>query len=144
MIISRKHLSRRTFLRGAGAVIGLPFLDAMVPALGWAQGATKQPPLRLCFVYVPNGMVMANWTPAAQGRDFAFSPILKPLERFREHTLVLSGLMDYNANALGDGGGDHARASASFLTGVHPRESGSDIHAGVSADQLAAAALGRQ
>jgi hypothetical protein len=144
MIITRKHLSRRTFLRGAGAVIGLPFLDAMVPALGWTQGATRQAPLRLCFVYVPNGMVMANWTPSAQGRDYAFSPILKPLERFRERMLVLSGLMDYNANALGDGGGDHARAAASFLTGAHPRESGSDIHAGISADQLAAQAIGQQ
>jgi len=144
MIITRKHLSRRTFLRGVGAVIGLPLLDAMVPALGWAQGATRRAPLRLCFVYVPNGMVMSNWTPATQGRNFEFTPILKPLERFREHTLVLSGLMDHNANALGDGGGDHARASASFLTGAHPRESGSDIYAGVSADQVAAQAIGHE
>src|SRR5262245_14643459 len=142
MIITRKHLSRRTFLRGAGVVIGLPFLDAMTPALGWAQGAARVPPLRLGFVYVPNGMVMHNWTPATTGRDFAFSPILRPLERFRDHTLVLSGLMCHNANALGDGPGDHARASASFLTGAHPRESGSDIHAGVSADQVAAEAIG--
>jgi hypothetical protein len=144
MIITRKHLSRRTFLRGAGGLVGLPLLDAMVPALGWAQGAKPQPPTRLCFVYVPNGMVMSSWTPAAPGKDFAFTPILKPLEPFREHTLVLSRLMDYNANALGDGGGDHARAAASFLTGAHPRETGSDIHAGVSADQLAAQAIGRQ
>jgi hypothetical protein len=144
MIITRKHLSRRTFLRGAGAVIALPLLDAMVPALGWAQGAAPSTPLRLCYVYVPNGMVMANWTPAAEGRTFEFTPILMPLERFREHVSVLSGLMSHNANALGDGPGDHARASASFLTGAHPRESGSDIHAGVSADQLAAQAIGRQ
>ncbi len=144
MIISRKHLSRRTLLRGAGAAIGLPLLDAMIPALGWAEGASRVPPLRLCFVYVPNGMVMANWTPATTGKNFAFTPILKPLERFREQTLVLSGLMCHNANALGDGPGDHARASASFLTGAHPRESGSDIHAGVSADQVAAEALGQQ
>jgi hypothetical protein len=144
MIITRKHLSRRTFLRGAGAVIGLPFLEAMTPALGWAGGADKAPSLRLAYVYVPNGMVMANWTPATTGRDFAFTPILKPLERFREHVLVVSGLMCHNANALGDGPGDHARASASFLTGAHPRESGSDIYAGVSADQLAAAAVGQQ
>src|SRR5207244_5681133 len=89
-------------------------------------------------------MVMSRWTPAQQGKDFEFTPILKPLEPFRGHTLVLSRLMDYNANALGDGGGDHARASASFLTGAHPRESGSDIHAGVSADQVAALALGGQ
>jgi hypothetical protein len=116
----------------------------MVPALASARPAKAKPPLRLGFVYVPNGMVMANWTPARQGEDFAFTPILKPLEPFREQTLILSGLMDHNANALGDGGGDHARASASFLTGAHPRESGSDIYAGVSADQLAARELGRE
>ena len=144
MIITRKHLSRRTFLRGAGAVIGLPLLEAMIPALGWAQGTARVPPLRLGFVYVPNGMVMRNWTPATTGRDFAFTPILRPLERFRADTLVLSGLMCHNANALGDGPGDHARASASFLTGAHPRESGSDIYAGVSADQVAATAIGQR
>jgi hypothetical protein len=144
MIVTGKHLSRRSFLKSASALIGLPLLDAMVPALAWARPTKRQPPLRLGFVYVPNGMVMSNWTPATQGASFAFTPILKPLEPFREHTLVLSGLMDHNANALGDGGGDHARASASFLTGAHPRESGSDIYAGVSADQLAARALGRK
>lgn len=144
MIITRKHLSRRTFLYSAGAVIGLPFLDAMVPALGWAEGAARTPPTRLCFVYVPNGMVMKDWTRTAQGQKFQFTTILKPLERFREHTLVLSHLMCHNANALGSGPGDHARASASFLTGAHPRESGSDIFAGVSADQVAAKAIGNQ
>src|SRR3954451_16197114 len=142
MIVTGKHLSRRTFLRGAGAVIGLPLLDAMQPALAWARNASPQPPTRLCFAYVPNGMVMSNWTPAAPGKEFEFTPILKPLEPLREHTLVVSGLMDYNANALGSGGGDHARASAAFLTGAHPRESGSDLHAGISADQVAAQALG--
>jgi hypothetical protein len=144
MIITRKHLSRRTFLRGAGAVIGLPLLDAMVPALGWSQNTAAARPTRLCFVYVPNGMVMQNWTPATQGRDFEITPILRPLEPFRENLLVLSNLMCHNANALGDGPGDHARASASFLTGAHPRESGSDIHAGISADQIAAQEIGRQ
>ena len=144
MIITRKYLSRRAFLRGAGGLVGLPLLDAMVPALGWARDARPKPPTRLCFVYVPNGMVMSSWTPTKEGKDFEFTPILKPLEPFREHTLVLSRLMDHNANALGDGGGDHARASASFLTGAHPRETGSDIHAGVSADQIAAAAVGPQ
>ena len=144
MIITRKHLSRRTFLRGAGAVIGLPLLDAMVPALGWAQGAARPAPTRLCFVYVPNGMVMQDWTPAAQGRDFQFTPILRPLERFRDQTLVLSHLSCHNANPLGSGPGDHARASASFLTGAHPRESGSDIYSGVSVDQVVARAIGNQ
>lgn len=144
MIVTRKHLSRRTFLRGLGTAISLPMLDAMVPALGWARGAAPAAPLRMCFVYVPNGMVMSNWTPAAEGRGFAFTPILKPLEPFRDQTLVLSGLGDHNANALGAGAGDHARASASYLTGAHPRESGSDLYAGVSADQIAANAIGHQ
>jgi hypothetical protein len=116
----------------------------MVPALAWPSGDKRQPPLRLCYVYVPNGMVMRSWTPATEGKDFEFTPILKPLEPFREYTLILSGLMCHNANALGDGPGDHARASASFLTGTHPRESGSDIYAGVSADQVAAVAIGQQ
>jgi hypothetical protein len=89
-------------------------------------------------------MVMSSWTPAKEGKDFEFTPILKPLEKFRDQTFVLSRLMDHNANALGDGGGDHARASASFLTGAHPRETGSDIRAGVSADQVAAEVLGKE
>jgi hypothetical protein len=144
MIISRKHLSRRTFLRGTSVAIGLPLLDAMIPALGRADGTARPGPTRLCYVYVPNGMVMANWTPTATGRDFALTPILRPLERFKDQTLVLSNLMCHNANALGDGPGDHARASASFLTGTHPRESGSDIFAGISADQVAAQAIGNQ
>jgi hypothetical protein len=145
MIISGKHLSRRTFLRGASAMIGLPLLDAMVPALARAQSVAHTPPTRLCFVYVPNGVVMQNWTPTGQGAGFEFTPILRPLESFREHTLVLSGLMDHNANALGDGGGDHARAGASFLTGAHPRKTGgSNIHVGISADQVAADAIGTQ
>lgn len=142
MILTRRHLSRRTFLRGGAALIGLPLLDAMMPALGRAQGAAKEPPTRLGYVYVPNGMVMDNWTPTTTGKAFPVSPILKPLERFREQTLVLTKLACHNANALGSGPGDHARASAAFLTGAHPRESGSDIHAGVSADQVAAEAVG--
>jgi hypothetical protein len=144
MFITRRPLSRRTFLRAAGTSIGLPLLDAMVPARGWAQAGPPAAPTRLCYVYVPNGMVMDGWTPAAQGKDFQFTPILRPLERFKEHTLVLSHLMCHNANALGDGPGDHARAAASFLTGAHARESGSDIFAGVSADQVAAQSVGSQ
>src|SRR3954452_4588780 len=114
----------------------------MSPALGSVR--SPKAATRLCYVYVPNGMVMKNWTPAATGSGFPLTPILQPLEQFREKMLVLSGLMCHNANPLGDGPGDHARASASFLTGVHPRESGSDIHAGVSADQVAAAAVGER
>jgi hypothetical protein len=135
MIVTRRHLPRRTFLKGLGAAIALPMLDAMHPAL--ARAAT--PSRRLVFTYVPNGVTMAEWTPKTQGVGFEFSPVLKSLEPFREDTLVLSGLAHRNGYALGDGPGDHARAAASYLTGVHPRKTaGADIHNGISVDQIAA------
>ncbi len=141
MIVIRKKLPRRAVLRGIGATLGLPLLDAMTPAFG--APADSAPPLRLGFVYVPNGIVMENWTPKAAGENFEFPPILKPLEAFRQQTLIVSKLMNSQANALGDGGGDHARAGASFLTGAHPKKTGGvDIHAGVSVDQIAVASLG--
>lgn len=144
MIITRKHLPRRTFLRGLGtAAIALPLLDAMKPALASVGGAAAKAPARLAFVYVPNGIVMDEWTPKGVGRGYELTRILKPLESFREDMFVLSGLQDHNGNALGDGAGDHARAGASFLSGVHCKKTaGADIQAGVSADQVAAGAVG--
>lgn len=139
-IITRRHLSRRTVLRGLGAAIALPLLEAMTPAV--AAPALKKSPNRLAFVYVPNGIVMEEWTPAAAGSDYELTRILKPLEAFRKDLFVLSGLNDHNGNALGDGPGDHARAGASFLTGVHCKKTaGADIRSGISADQIAAQAL---
>lgn len=139
-IITRRHLSRRTVLRGLGAAIALPLLDAMTPAL--AAPAAKKSPNRLTFVYVPNGIVMEDWTPAAVGADYELTRILKPLAAHKGDLFVLSGLNDHNGNALGDGPGDHARAGASFLTGVHCKKTaGADIRAGISADQIAAQAL---
>src|SRR5687767_11111903 len=144
MFVTRKHLSRRTCLRGAGTAIGLPFLDAMIPAFAAPAGVAK-PPVRLSFVYVPNGIVMEDWTPSATGAQFEFPSILKPLEPFRQETLVISGLMNYNANALGDGGGAHARGGAAYLTGTHPKKTGGyDIRAGVSIDQVIAQTAGSQ
>ena len=141
MIVIGKHLPRRTFLKGLGAAVALPMLDAMTPA--FAAPALKQTPTRLAFTYIPNGVTLEAWTPAAGGRDFAFTRILKPLEGLREHTLVITGLAQQNANALADGAGDHARAAACYLTGVHPRKTaGADIQAGVSVDQIAAGAIG--
>jgi hypothetical protein len=138
MIVTRKHIPRRTFLRGMGAVIALPALDAMTPAFA-APARQSARPLRLGFTYVPNGITMGDWTPGSEGRGFQYSRVLKPLERFREDTVVLSGLAHRNGNALGDGPGDHARAAASYLTGVHPRKTaGADIQNGVSVDQIAA------
>ena len=144
MIVTGKHVSRRTLLRGVGAAIALPALDAMMPALARAgSAASKISPTRLVFVYVPNGIDMRNWTPAAEGRAFSLPKILSPLEAVQDDVMVLSGLMDHGGEALGDGPGDHARASASFLTGVHPRKTaGADVQAGISVDQLAAQKIG--
>jgi Protein of unknown function (DUF1552) len=140
MFITRKRLPRRTFLKGMGTAIALPMLDAMVPALASTGHVTA--PVRLAFVYVPNGIVMKDWTPKTAGKNFEITRILKPLAAFREDLFVLSGLDDHNGNALGDGPGDHARAGAAILTGVHCKKTaGADIQNGVSADQIAAKAL---
>ena len=146
MIITRKHLSRRTVLRGLGAAISLPFLDAMTPAM--ADAATTKATAsatRLGFVYIPNGVTYPEWKPAATGSSYEFTRILKPLERHRENMMVLSGLDCHMANALGDGGGDHGRSGAAFLSGVHPKKTaGADILAGVSADQIVAQVVGQK
>ncbi|MGA7414060.1 MAG: DUF1552 domain-containing protein [Bryobacteraceae bacterium] len=140
-VLTRKHLPRRAFLRGIGAAIALPALDAMAPAL--ASAAATKAPTRLAFAYVPNGIIMKDWTPSAEGSAFEFTNTLKPLEPLRAKLMVLSGLSHHNAEALGDGAGDHARAGACFLTGVHPKKtSGADIQSGVSADQIVAKELG--
>ncbi len=142
--ITRRAVPRRTVLKGLGATVALPLLDAMVPALASATRAAK-PPLRLAFVYVPNGIIMGDWRPQGLGRAYELTRILQPLAPMRDDFLVLSGLDDHNGNALGDGPGDHARAGASFLTGVHCKKTaGADIKAGVSADQIAAQAVGSQ
>jgi len=142
MILSRKHLPRRTFLKGMGTVLSLPLLDAMVPAFARGALLETKSPLRLAFAYVPNGIVMKDWTPKSFGRDFELTRILKPLESLRKDFSVLSNLDSNTGNALGDGPGDHARAGASFLTGVHCRKTaGADIRGGVSVDQVAAASL---
>jgi hypothetical protein len=143
MIITRKHLSRRTILRGIGTTIALPFLDAMRPAFA-ATAPANPSPMRLAFVYVPNGIIMSDWTPATEGSGFELPRILKPLEPFREQTLVISGLRQNNGFAQGDGAGDHARAAATFLTGAHPKKTyGADIQAGISVDQVAAQHIGQ-
>ena len=144
MIITRKHLPRRTFLKGMGAVIALPVLDAMTPAFAAPVRGGKSA-LRLAFTYVPNGITMSDWTPTGEGRAFEYSRVLKPLEAFREDTVVLSGLAHRNGQALGDGPGDHARAAASYLTGVHPKKTaGADIQNGISVDQIAAQYIGKE
>ncbi len=143
MIITKTALPRRTFLRGLGTTLALPLLDAMVPAMA-ATRLTAKGAMRLGFVYVPNGIIQKNWLPSAEGTGFDFASTMKPLEAFRDRINVLSGLAQINGRALGDGPGDHARAGATWLTGVHPKKTeGSDIHAGISADQIAAKELGK-
>src|SRR5258706_766034 len=119
MVVMKKHLSRRTFLRGLGASVALPLLDGMVPA--FAAPADKKPAVRLGFVYVPNGVIMSKFTPAAEGTSFELPPILEPLAPLRDHLLVMSQLALKTGFALpGEPAGDHPRAGATFLTGVHP------------------------
>jgi len=139
MIVTKKSLPRRTFLRGLGVSLALPLLDAMTPALS----AGAKPVMRLSFVYVPNGIIMNQWRPQGAGSDFQLAPVMKPLEPFRKQLLVFSGLAQAQGRALGDGPGDHARAGATFLAGVHPKKSETNLQAGISADQLAAQELGR-
>lgn len=144
MIIEKIALPRRTFLRAAGATLALPFLDAMVPALTAMAQAPARPPLRIGWIYFPNGVTVPDWTPAAVGADYALTPTLAPLAPFRDQMLVVSGLAHRQAEAMGDGSGDHARASAVWLSGVRAkRTEGVDVRAGTTADQIAATALGR-
>ncbi len=138
MMIFKKSLPRRTFLKGAGASLALPFLDAMVPAL--AASPAKNP-LRLGYIYLPVGRIMENWTPKSQGRDYELTPTLAPLAPYRDDMLVLSGL-DIKAADLrpGERGGTHARPCAAYLTGVHPY----DNSVGISVDQYVARKIGSQ
>ena len=146
MMIFKKTIPRRTFLRGLGSALALPLLDGMVPAFAATADATTKPPLRLSVMYVPNGIIMEKLTPATEGAGFEFPPILEPLAPVRDRLLVLSGLCHNNAKALpGEAGAGHARGCSTFLTGVHPKQTeGADIHAGISMDQIAAKELGRR
>jgi len=133
-------LPRRTFLRGLGTAVALPFLEAMTPA--FAVAAT--PITRVAFLYTANGVIMHDWTPQQEGASFAFTKTLQPVASFRDQVLVVSGLAHRNGEALGDGPGDHARAGASWLTGVHPKKTrGADIQNGMSVDQMLAQDIGR-
>lgn len=140
MYITKTSLARRTFLRGVGATFALPFLDAMTPAFA---STTRAIP-RLGFMYIPNGVNLAQWTPAETAPGFAFSPTLQALEPFRDRVTVLSGLAHHAADRLNDGAGDHSRAAGAFLSGCHAkRTEGADLYLGVTADQIAAKILGK-
>lgn len=135
MVITKTALPRRTFIRGMGATLALPFLDAMVPAM---SALSKAAP-RFAAIYCGNGANMHDWTPATEGAGFAFSPILKPLEAFRDRTLVFTGLDNFPATDQGDSGGQHPRAAPAFMSCVHPKQTeGADVQAGTTIDQLIA------
>jgi Protein of unknown function (DUF1552) len=139
-----ERISRRAALRGLGTVVALPWLESLLPRT-LAADSVVRPPRRIAFIYVPNGAMMNDWTPKAEGADFDLPDILKPMEPFKQDTLVLSGLTCDKARPNGDGAGDHARAGAAFLTGAQPRKTaGANFRAGPSVDQVAAARLGDQ
>ena len=140
-MITRKALPRRTFLRGAGAAIALPFLDSMVPAMATAA-STPEKPVRMAFVYVPNGIDMRNWNPTYEGPLQELPRILKPLEPYKQDFNLLGNLTHNAGRALLDGAGDHGRCCASYLTGIQPRKTMVDIKAGVSFDQIVANKVG--
>ena len=149
MIINKMALPRRTFLRGVGASLALPLLDAMVPAATALAKTAASPAPRLGFVYIPNGVIQEQFVPAATGVGFDFSPTLSPLTPYRDRLLVLRGLAHRQADSFGDGTGDHPRATAVWLSGVHAWErrgriGPTAIRLGTTADQIAARALGQE
>jgi Protein of unknown function (DUF1552) len=141
MFLTKKAISRRTILRGAGTVVALPLLDAMIPA--FAPAATTTPVKRFGVVYHPNGVIYDKWLPTGAGSSFELSPTLKGLEPFKDKLIVVTGLFSDQAEPLGDGGGDHSRACGSYLTGVHVKKSDSVVENAVSMDQIAAKAFER-
>ena len=142
-MITRKSLSRRTFLRGTGTAVALPFLDAMVPAFAAASALPKKP-VRMAFVYVPNGIMMDGWNPDYEGKLGALPRILKPLEPLKDDVLLLGNLTHNTGRALLDGAGDHGRCCGSYLTGIQVKKTLVDIRAGLSCDQIVANQVGRQ
>ena len=148
MIITRKALPRRTVLRGLGATLALPLLDGMVPALTALEQTAARPVRRFGVVYLPNGVVIDQWTPAPSddGTPFQLSPILQPLAPFRDRLVVLSGLSQNTNGLAARSGAVHGRCATKFLTGAIPRpfgQEGNDFLADVSVDQLLARELGR-
>jgi hypothetical protein len=143
--MSQTPLNRRTFLKGLGTLMALPVLEGMAPlAYASGSGAIAANPTRMAFLFVPNGINMAEWTPKAAGA-LQITPILQPLAELQKDISILTGLSQQNAFALGDGPGDHARSTAAWLTGVHPRKTaGSDIKNGISVDQVAAREIGNK
>src|SRR3984885_935372 len=140
--ITRKYLSRRTMLRGLGVSVALPLLDSMVPAQTPLTKTAASSKSRLSCIYVPHGATMDKWTPDAEGKGFAFTEILTPLEKYRDRITLVSNLAHPAAGGAGsDAGADHARSAAVYLSGVHPEKD--SIRVGPTIDQIAAEKLGQ-
>ncbi len=138
-------INRRTLLRGLGASLTLPSLEIFLPSTKTLAAGKAAPALNMAFIYTPNGAIMPQWNPQGDGNKWELSPTLKSLAPVKADIQVIRGLAHDKANANGDGGGDHARANATFLTGMQARKTaGADIQAGVSVDQMAAAQVGQQ
>lgn len=140
-----KSISRRTLLRGLGVSLALPVLDSVMPAraLAAASASSSVPPLRMAFMFVPNGVFVPDWTPQTAGFGFDLPYILEPLASVRDDVCVLTGLTHDKGRANDDGAGDHARSASVFLTGAQPRKtSGANIRSGISVDQFAAQRVG--
>ena len=140
MFITKKHLSRRTFIRGAGVTLALPFLESMVPAQTPLKSTAAVPKTRLGCFYVPHGATMYKWTPATEGRNFEMSESLTPLEKYRNQLTVISNLCHKSATGA-DAGAEHARSAALFLSGASPQKNA--VRVGQTVDQIAAAAIGQ-
>jgi hypothetical protein len=138
-IVTKKHLSRRSLLRGVGVSLALPLLDSMIPALTAQSLTAARPVKRLGFVYVPHGAIMQRFTPALEGKNFDFSPILSPLEPVRERIVVVSGL----AHRTADNAGVHSLSPPTWLSGVRPAEKEGNIRGGTTVDQIAARHIGQ-
>ncbi|MBM3779110.1 MAG: DUF1552 domain-containing protein [Acidimicrobiia bacterium] len=152
MIITKRSLPRRTLLRGMGAAVALPLLDAMVPALTAQVKTVAAPTRRLSFVYIPNGVVihlelpdgrvLDTWTPTGSGTALQLAPIMAPLEPFTDRMVVVSGLGSRPMEAQGDGNGDHARSCSAWLSAVHPKRTETAPEAGTTLDQFVAEEIG--
>ena len=140
--ITKRHLPRRTFLRGMGVTLALPLLDSMLPAQTPLGKTAATPKSRFLGIYIPHGATMDKWTPAAEGKGFTFTEILQPLEKYRDRLVVVSNLAHPQAGGINsDAGADHARSAAVFLSGAHPEKD--HLQVGITMDQLAAEHIGQ-
>ncbi|GAB4152770.1 MAG: DUF1552 domain-containing protein [Planctomycetaceae bacterium] len=141
----KTSLPRRTFLKGLGASMGVPLLDAMLTSDVQAKQAASAAPVRMAFIFFPNGAIMNDWRPKGEGTGYQLSKTLKPLASFKSDFNVLTGLAQDNGRAKGDGPGDHARCASTYLTGAHPyKTAGANLKVGISVDQAAAARVGKR